>query len=59
MMTPTMKKRLVGHGGSGKHDVKRRSACAPSNQGGQSDIDSITLSFDSISIGTEHSGKSN
>ena len=25
---------------------------APSNQGGQYDTDSITLSFDSISIGT-------
>ena len=44
--------RLVSHGGSGKHDVKRRSACAPSNQGAQSNIDSITLSFDSISIRT-------
>ena len=42
--------RLAGHGGSGKHDVKRRSARAPSNQDGQYDIDSITLSFDSISI---------
>ena len=53
MMTPTgMKKRLVGYGGSGKHDVKRKSACAPSNQGGQYDTDSITLSFDSISMGT-------
>ena len=39
--------KLAGHGGSEKHEVKRRSVRAPSNQGGQ------------ISIGTQHSENSN